>query len=102
MTASETRDAFVWPARHMASDRSDPSLPRMGERLRLKASVTIAGLPRQARRVAQAMKTYGLIVADNGSDWFVCGVPSPAWNNDRLHGLDVLSGRDFEVVGTGR
>jgi hypothetical protein len=52
----------------MASDRSDPSLPRMGERLRLKASVHISGFPRQARRVAQAMKTYGLIVADNGSD----------------------------------
>jgi hypothetical protein len=102
MTVSESRNAFVWPARHLASDRSDPSLPRMGERLRLKASVNIAGFPRQARRVAQAMKTYGLIVADNGSDWFVSGVPSRKWNNDQLHGLDVLSGRDFEVVDTGR
>jgi hypothetical protein len=102
MTVSESRNAFVWPARHMASDRSDPSLPRMGERLRLKASVNISGFPRQARRVAQAMKTYGLIVADNGSDWYVSGVPSRKWNNDQLHGLDVLSGRDFEVVDTGR
>jgi hypothetical protein len=102
VTVSETRNAFVWPARHFASDRSDSSLPRMGERLRLKASVDISGLPRQARRVAQAMKTYGLIVADNGSDWFVSGVPSRSWNNDQLHGLDVLSGRDFEVVDTTR
>ena len=98
MTVSEKRSAFVWPARHEASDRSDPSLPRMGERLRLKRSVNIARFPRQARRIAKAMQTYGLIVADNGSDWYVSGVPSPKWNNDQLHALDVLSGRDFEVV----
>jgi hypothetical protein len=102
VTVSETRSAFVWPARHEASDRSDPSLPRMGERLRLKASVDIARFPRQARRVARAMRSYGLIVADNGSDWFVSGVPSPRWDNDQLHALDVLSGRDFEVVDTTR
>ena len=101
VTVSRTRDAFVWPARHAASDASDPSLPRMGERLRLKASVRISGFPKQARRVAQAMKTYGLIVADNGSDWFISGVPSRHWDNDQLHGLDVLSGRDFEVVDAG-
>jgi hypothetical protein len=100
VTVSETRDAFVWPARHEASDRSDPSLPRMGERLRLKSSVNISRFPRQARRIARAMQTYGLIVADNGSDWYVTGVPSPRWNNDQLHALDVLSGRDFEVVDT--
>jgi hypothetical protein len=98
MTVSETRSAFVWPARHEASDRSDPSLPRMGERLRLKRSVDVSRFPRQARRIARAMQTYGLIVADNGSDWFVSGVPSPKWDNDQLHALDVLSGRDFEVV----
>ncbi len=101
VTVSRTRDAFVWPARHAASDDGDPSLPRMGERLRLKASVKISGFPKQARRVAQAMKTYGLIVADNGSDWFISGVPSRQWNNEQLHGLDVLSGRDFEVVDAG-
>jgi hypothetical protein len=98
VTVSETRNAFVWPARHQASDRSDPSLPRMGERLRLKRSVNVGRFPPQARRIAKAMQTYGLIVADNGSDWFVSGVPSPRWNNDQLHALDVLSGRDFEVV----
>jgi hypothetical protein len=102
VTVSRSRRAFVWPARHFASDDEDPSLPRMGERLRLKASVDISGMPRQARRVARAMQTYGLIVADNGSDWFVSGAPDRRWDNDQLHGLDVLSGRDFEVVDTGR
>jgi hypothetical protein len=102
VTVSRSRAAYVWPARHRASDDNDPSLPRMGERLRLKASVDIARFPRQARRVARAMKTYGVIVADNGSDWFITGVPSRKWNNDQLHALDVLSGRDFEVVDTGR
>jgi hypothetical protein len=98
VTVSRTRDAFVYPARHAASDDGDPSLPRMGERLRLRKGVDISHFPKQARRVAQAMKTYGVIVADNGSDWFISGVPSRKWNNDQLHGLDVLSGRDFEVV----
>ena len=98
MTVSETRRAFVWPARHFAADSNDPSLPRMGERIRLRRSVDISHFPKQARRVAQAMKTYGLIVADNGSDWYISGVPSRQWNNDQLHGLDVLSGSDFEVV----
>jgi hypothetical protein len=102
VTVSRSRRAFVWPARHFASDDDDPSLPRMGERLRLKASVDISGMPRQARRVARAMQTYGLIVADNGSDWFISGAPDRRWNNDQLHALDVLSGRDFEVVDTGR
>jgi hypothetical protein len=101
VTVSRSRSAYVWPARHQASDDSDPSLPRMGERLRLKARVDISRFPRQARRVARAMKTYGVIVADNGSDWSITGVPSRKWNNDQLHALDVLSGRDFEVVDTG-
>jgi hypothetical protein len=102
VTVSRSRAAYVWPARHQASDDDNPSLPRMGERLRLKASVRISDLPRQARRVARAMKTYGVIVADNGSDWFISGVPSRKWNNDQLHALDRITGRDFEVVDTGR
>jgi hypothetical protein len=102
VTVSRSRREYVWPARHFASDDDDPSLPRMGERLRLKASVDISGLPRQARRVARALKLYGLIVADNGSDWFISGAPDRRWDNDQLHALDGLSGRDFEVVDTGR
>jgi hypothetical protein len=99
-TVERTRRAYVYPARHFASNENDVSLPPMGLRVRLKASVNIARLPRQARIVAQAMKTYGLILADNGSNWFVSGAPSPHWRNDELHGLGSLSGSDFEVVDT--
>src|ERR671923_2443501 len=98
MTVSESRRAFVFPARHFASSNSDPALPRMGERLRLKASTDISGLPPQARVVARAMKKYGLIVADNGSDWYVSGAPSPGWDHDQLKQLRRLRGSDFEVV----
>jgi hypothetical protein len=72
----------------------------MGERLRLKRSVDISHLPPQARVVARAMKQYGLIVADNGSNWYVSGAPNSAWNNDDLHALSQLKGYDFEVVDT--
>ena len=72
----------------------------MGLRVRLKAGVNIAGLPRQARIVAQALKRYGMILADNGSPWYISGAPDRRWNNDALHLLDRLSGRDFEVVDT--
>jgi hypothetical protein len=98
MTVSESRRAFVFPARHFASSDSDPALPRMGERLRLGAAVDISGLPRQARIVARAMQEYGLIVADNGSDWYVSGAPHPRWDNDQLRALARLRGSDFEVV----
>jgi hypothetical protein len=99
-TVERTRKAYVYPARHYASDATDPSLPPMGLRVRLKASVDISKLPPQARIVAQAMKTYGLIVADNGSNWYVSGAPSPHWSNDQLHALGSLTGSDFEVVDT--
>ena len=101
-TVERTRRAYVYPARHYASDATDPSLPPMGLRVRLKASVNIATLPRQARIVAQAMKTYGMILADNGSNWYVSGAPSPKWSNDQLHALGRLTGADFEVVDTSR
>ena len=101
-TVERTRRAYIYPARHDASSSNDASLPPMGLRVRLKASVSIANLPRQARIVAQAMKTYGLILADNGSNWFVSGTPSPHWRNDELHALGSLSGADFEVVDTSR
>ncbi len=97
-TAPRTRTAFVWPARHEAGDSASPSLPPMGLRVRLKRSVSLRGLPRQARVVATAMKTYGLMLADNGSPWYVSGAPDPRWSNDQLHALDRLTGSDFEVV----
>lgn len=70
----------------------------MGERLRLKATVSLSGLPRQARIVARALQEYGVIVADNGSDWFVSGAPHARWDNDQLQQLRRLRGSDFEVV----
>jgi hypothetical protein len=101
-TAERTRRAYVYPARHDASSSSDPSLPPMGLRVRLKASVDISKLPRQARIVAQALKTYGMILADNGSSWYVTGAPSPHWSNAELHALGMLHGSDFEVVDTSK
>lgn len=97
-TVPRTRNAFVWPARHAASSSSDASLPAMGQRFRLKASVDITGLPAQARVVAQALKTYGAIVADNGSAWYLSGTQDDRWNNDALHALGGLHGNDFEAV----
>ncbi len=102
MTVQQTRRAFAWPARHFASDADDPALPRMGERLRLRASVDVSGLPRQARVIARALKRYGLIVADNGADWFVSGAPGPGWDDEQLRALGTLHGRDFEVVRVSR
>ena len=98
ITVSRTRRAYVWPARHFASDETDPSLPRMGERLRLRRDYPIAGFPRQARLVLQALKEYGAIVADNGSDWYVTGAPDARWSNDQLHTLHRVPGSAFEVV----
>jgi hypothetical protein len=99
-TASETRRAYVYPARHSASSSNDPALPPMGLRVRLKASVNVASFPRQARVVLVALQRYGMILADNGSPWYISGAPSPHWSNDALHTLGRLTGADFEVVDT--
>ena len=99
-TASETRRAFVYPARHFASDLTDPSLPAMGQRMRLKRGFDISRFPRQTRIVLRALKRYGMILADNGSPWFVSGAPNPGWNNDDLHSLGRVPGSAFEVVDT--
>jgi hypothetical protein len=99
-TASRTRQQYVYPARHYASSAEDPALPPMGLRVRLKASVDISSFPRQARVVLQALKTYGMILADNGSSWYITGAPSPKWSNDDLHSLGRITGADFEVVDT--
>jgi hypothetical protein len=99
-TAPETRRAYVYPARHYASDSNDASLPPMGLRVRLKAGVNIASFPPQARVVLQALQRYGMILADNGSPWYVSGAPNRHWSNDALHTLGRLTGADFEVVDT--
>ncbi|HWV85025.1 MAG TPA: hypothetical protein VNZ62_06220 [Capillimicrobium sp.] len=101
-TVRQTRRAFVFPARHYASSLTDPSLPPMGMRFRLKRSFDVSGYPRQARIVLKALKRYGMLVADNGSDWFVTGAPSPHWDDGQLNTLKRVRGADFEVVDTRR
>ncbi len=99
-TAPRTRRAFVFPARHQAGSSSDPALPPMGLRMRLKASVSLDGFGVQSRVVLQALKRYGMILADNGSPLYITGAPSPSWDDDDLHELNRISGADFEVVQT--
>jgi hypothetical protein len=90
-------NGYVWPASHRAG--STVAAPPMGARLRLKASVNISGYPPEARKIFQAMKSYGLIVADNGSDMFVTGTMDPAWDNEVLNpAFHSLTADDFEVV----
>jgi hypothetical protein len=99
-TAARTRRQYVYPARHYASSSDDPALPPMGLRVRLKASVDISGFPRQARVVLQALKTYGMLLADNGSNWYISGAPNPKWSNDDLRSLGRITGSMFDVVDT--
>jgi hypothetical protein len=99
-TAQTTRKAYVPPATHWASSSTDPNLPPMGMRVRLKASFTIpTSFSTETRAILQAMKTHGLLLADNGSNWFVSGAPDPRWDNDRLLSeLGQVTGAQFEVV----
>jgi len=98
VTVPYTRTGYTWPATHSASDRTDAGLPQLGQRLRLKASVDTARMPKQARVVAEAMQRHGLIVADHGSAWFLSGAPDERWDNDALRALKALRGSDFEAV----
>lgn len=100
-TVSATQRAFIHPATHYASNSSDPALPPMGMRVRLKASTDCAGFSQEIQVVCQALKTYGMFLADNGSDWYVSGAPDMRWNDDALRDIRQLHGSDFEVVDTG-
>ena len=97
-TVQHSRRAYVYPARHYASTLTGPNLPPMGLRLRLRADFDTSGFPPQARVVLEALKTYGMMVADNGSNWYVSGVPDARWDNDDLHALSGVHGSDFEVI----
>jgi hypothetical protein len=101
-TARRTGRAYVAPARHFASSDSDPSLPPMGLRVRLKRGANLSGLGPQATIVAHALQRYGALLADNGSPWFFSGAPDRRWDNDDLQTLRKLTGADFEVVDTRR
>jgi hypothetical protein len=93
-------NGYVWPASHRAG--STTGAPPLGARLRLKAGKDLSGYPADVRKIFQAMKTYGLIVADNGSDMYVTGTMDPAWNNDVLNpAFRSLSADDFEVIALG-
>lgn len=100
-TVPQTQAGFIHPATHFASSSTDPALPPMGLRLRLEASYPITAFPRTDRIILQAMKTYGLIVADNGSPWFFQGATDPRWNDTVLDALKSVPGSAFEVVQTG-
>ena len=97
-TIATTQRAYVYPATHFASDETDAELPPMGLRVRLKASYDISGFPREVRVVLQALKTYGMMVADNGADWYVGGSPDPRWDDEALSAIRAVKGSDFEVV----
>ena len=97
-TAPETQAAHIWPARHDASDLAGENYPPMGLRLRLRSDFDITGFSPAIQVILQGLKTYGMILADNGSPWFISGVPDENWNNEMLHELDVVTGADFEVV----
>jgi hypothetical protein len=101
-TAPRTRRAFVYPARHFASSLTDPDLPAMGQRLRLRRGFDVSRFPPQARVLLRALKRYGMILADNGAPWYVSGAPHRRWSNDDLHSLHRVPGSAFEVVDTGR
>ncbi len=99
-TVSATCDGHIYPARHSAGSGSCDDLPPMGLRVRLKASFDVSQLAPQARPIAIAMQRYGMIVADNGSPWYVSGVSNASFNDDALRTLGLIHGSDFEVVAT--
>lgn len=101
VTFSRTRRGYILPATHFASSSTDPSLPPMGLRLRLKPTFDTSTLTGQARVIAEAMQRYGLIVADNGSNWYFQGATDGRWDDDDLAQLKAISGNWFEVVDTG-
>jgi hypothetical protein len=97
-TTDVTRGSYVWPARHEASDVMDTYAPPMGLRLRLKAGYAVSGFSPQVRVILRALKKYGMILADNGSNWFVSGIPAAGWTDTLVDELHQVPGSQFEVV----
>ena len=100
-TTNRTRTSYIYPARHQAGESASTSLPPMGLRVRLKAGYDTSRLSPHARTIAEALKRYGMILADNGSPWYISGSSHPNFDDDVMHELDVITGRDFEVVDAG-
>jgi hypothetical protein len=101
VTVPETQNGYIHPATHFASSSSNPNLPPMGLRLRLKASYSLAGFSGESLVILVALKRYGLIVADNGSPWFITGAPNPGWNDENLEEIKQVPGSEFEAVESG-
>ncbi len=101
-TVERTRRAYVFPASHWASSSDNPHLLPMGARLRLRRDFDIRSFDPDVQVILKALKTYGLILADNGSDWFISGAPDARWNDDVLHQLTRVTGKDLEVVELGK
>jgi parallel beta-helix repeat protein len=99
-TARTTNRAYLWPARHFASRHNNPNLPPMGMRLRLKPDIDVSNFSPQAKVIAIALKTYGMILADNGGPLFISGVPNEEWSHWGLKDLKKLVSNNFEVVDT--
>jgi hypothetical protein len=99
-TVQRTQKAYIWPARHYASDNTNPNLPPMGARVRLKATVDISSYPAEVRVILLALQRYGMFLADNGSNWYISGAPDPRWNNDNLQQFRNIIGNNLEFVDT--
>jgi hypothetical protein len=97
-TAPQTRNSYVWPARHYASDLTDERYPPLGQRFRLKADYDVSGFSPEVQVILGSLKKYGMMLADNGSSWFISGAPDERWENDILRELKRLQGDDFEAV----
>ncbi|MFH2122125.1 MAG: hypothetical protein ABIJ50_01375 [Pseudomonadota bacterium] len=97
-TVPKTRKAYIWPARHHASELTGTQYPPMGQRFRLKANFDVSHFSPIVQTILKAMKKYGIILADNGSAWYINGVPDERWDNDMLHELDHVYGSDLEAV----
>ena len=99
-TAVQTDKSFLWPARHQAGTAANPSLPPMGARFRLKPGYDLSRFSAQAQVILRAFQHYGMILADNGSPWYISGASNKHFNDDVLHALGKITGADFEVVDT--
>jgi len=97
-TLEKTRRAYVSPASHWASQADHPLLPPMGMRIRLKADVELSEFPAEVQVILQALKTYGMILADNGSNWFISGTPDERWDNDALRALRKIKVHQLEIL----
>jgi hypothetical protein len=101
-TAPVTQRSYVWPARHQAGSTNSAAAPPMGAWFRLRPDYDTSRFTGAARVIADAMKQHGMILADNGSAWYISGAPDERWNNTNLHQLDVITGSDFQVVDSGQ